>query len=60
MAKALNAEKTTLVDKLDTLWKAAENLRKDILKFNEQHRFYFKGAARWNTRFITFPSDGFW
>lgn len=45
MAKALNAENTTLVDKLETLWKAAEILRNDILRFNKQHRFHFKGAA---------------
>eukprot|EP00794_Sanderia_malayensis_P014547 gene14547-16050_t len=45
MAKALNAEKTTLVEQLATLQNAAEILRSDILKFNKQHKFQFKGAA---------------
>eukprot|EP00794_Sanderia_malayensis_P004466 gene4466-5059_t len=45
MAKALNAEKTTLVEQLATLRNATEILRSDILKFNKQHKFQFKGAA---------------
>ena len=46
-SERLYAKKTTLVDKLGTLWKASEILRSDILKFNKQHRFHFNPIVVW-------------